>query len=119
MSNVDRPREGVDGDPEAATVTPDAPGRLVGEAASSLRTPIVAPATQSCTAPAHRPGADDRPQGDELVRLAEDLQAAIENDDIRLAREAHGALGRQLERADGDERVVDLARERARRRRTR
>jgi hypothetical protein len=74
---------------------------------------------QSCTAPADRPGVDDRPEGEELVRLAEDLQAAIENDDLRLAREAHGALGRQLERADGDERVVDLARERARRRRAR
>jgi hypothetical protein len=57
-------------------------------------------------------------RGDELVKLAEDLQAALANDDIRRARQAHGALGRQLERADADgaERVVDLARERAQRR---
>jgi hypothetical protein len=63
-----------------------------------------------------RPRDEDPAESEALVKLAEDLQTAIENDDVHLAREAHGALGRQLERGDRDERVVDLARERARRR---
>ena len=119
MSDADCPKRGVEGEPDSASVAPDATSHLVGDAPASLRSPVVARATQSCTAPVDRAGVDDRAEGHELVKLAEDLQVAIENDDIRLAREAHDALGRQLERANGDERVVDLARERARRRRTR
>ena len=119
MSDANHPQGGVEGEPEVATVEPDATGRVFGDATASRRIPIVARAPRNCTAPADRSDADARPEGDELVRLAENLQAAIENDDIRLAREAHGALGRQLKRADRDERVVDLARERARRRRAR
>jgi hypothetical protein len=119
MSDPDCPQRGVEGDPGNATVAPDATDGLVGDAAASLHAPVVARATQSCIAPTAHPSADDHPEGHELVRLAEDLQAAIESDDIRLAREAHGALGKQLERADGNERVVDLARARARRRRAR
>jgi hypothetical protein len=119
MSNLDCSKRGVEGELEAVSGEPDATSRLVGKETASLHPLLVACATQSCTTPADRPGVDDRREGHELVRLAEELQAAIENDDIRLAREAHGALGRQLERTDGEERVVGLARARARLRRTR
>ena len=66
-------------------------------------------------APASAPAAEERAMverrpDDDLVRLAEDLQAAVEHDDIRRAREAHEALGEQLERAAGTERVIDLTR---------
>jgi hypothetical protein len=59
---------------------------------------------------------DDPPEEGELVRLAENLQAAIASNDLGLALKAHHELGSRLERVDDDEPVIDLARERARQR---
>jgi hypothetical protein len=102
-----------------ATGTGAAAERVVGDGAATFRVAIVARAPRSGAAPAVSTRDEDRAEGEALVKLAEDLQTAIENDDVRLARDTHFALGRQLQRTDGDERVVDLARERARRRRVR
>jgi hypothetical protein len=52
---------------------------------------------------------------DELLRLADDLQAALAAADLRQAVEAHEELGKQLERVTAHDTVVDLARERAKR----
>lgn len=118
MSAPDRSRSDVANN-EAAGVARVTAGRLVGDGVACFRAAIVARATEGCAAPSVLQGGADPAEGADLVKLAEDLQAAIENDDVRLARQAHGALGKQLERGDGRERVVDLARERARRRRVR
>jgi hypothetical protein len=54
----------------------------------------------------------------DLVELALGLRDALVDDDLCGARQAHAALGPELEQADAKERVIDLA-ERRRGRRAR
>jgi hypothetical protein len=57
------------------------------------------------------------PGENDLVRFAADLQSALARGNLGRAREAHRAFGRELERAEGEERrVIDLAQKRAQRR---
>ena len=57
------------------------------------------------------------PTLEDLAHLADDLAEAIAEGDVQSAQEAHTAIGRGLETAsEQPSRIVDLARERARRR---
>jgi len=68
-----------------------------------------------------RPSAtpNEEPERGRLLSLADDFLAALASNDVSVAKAAHHVLGEHLERAEGNPRVVDLARERTRRRRTR
>jgi hypothetical protein len=105
---------------EAAWVAHEAIGRLLGSAATQL-----APATDlaqgrdaSMSAPRKVPEGDGELA--DLAHLADDLAHAIANGDVEGAREAHDAIGHGLA-SSGEQPavVVDLARERAKRRQAR